>query len=86
MARAGARQYLNWQDAGQHDAEQGGELRVPVPDQEPCPAGGVLKVDNQILGGLLDPGGGRCAPAPEIGIRRLACSMTASIYIRARDK
>lgn len=30
-----------------------------APDQEPCPAAGALKVDNQILDGRRDPGGGR---------------------------
>jgi hypothetical protein len=41
---------------GHHSVEQFGELPVPVPDQKPCPASGILKVYDQIPGGLGHPG------------------------------
>lgn len=37
----------------------GGELPVPVPDQEPRPAARVLKVHDQVLSGLRHPRGSR---------------------------
>jgi hypothetical protein len=54
-------------DAAEHDldtrisqdgVEQFRELAVPIPDQEPGPASGVLKVHDQVPGGLGHPGGG----------------------------
>jgi hypothetical protein len=41
----------------EHGVEQAGELAVPVPDQEPRPAPGVLEIDDQVSRGLGDPGG-----------------------------
>src|SRR5690349_8178473 len=35
--------------------EQGGELAVAVPDQEPRPAAGILQVHDEVPGGLDDP-------------------------------
>jgi hypothetical protein len=37
--------------------EQAGELAVAVPDQEPRPAAGILKIHDQVPRGLGDPGG-----------------------------
>ncbi len=59
--------------------EQAGELPVPVPDQEPCPAAGILQVHHEIPGGLRHPGRRRVGGgAPRTLILRLACSITAS--------
>src|SRR5262249_17497004 len=44
---------------GEDAVEQGGELPVPVPDQESRRAVGVLGVHDEILRGLHHPGRGR---------------------------
>jgi hypothetical protein len=36
----------------EHGVEQAGELAVAVPDQEPRPASGILKVHDEVLRGL----------------------------------
>ena len=36
----------------EHFVEQGGELAVAVPDQEPRPAAGVLEIHDQVPGCL----------------------------------
>ena len=36
--------------------EQGGELAVTVPDQEPRPVSGIFKIHDQVPRGLGDPG------------------------------
>jgi hypothetical protein len=55
-------------NSGEHDLnpriahdllEQFRKLAVPVSDQEPGPAPGVLKVHDQVLGGLRHPGRSR---------------------------
>jgi hypothetical protein len=43
---------------GEDGVEQGGELPVPVPDHEPCPAAGVFEVHGEVLGRLCYPGRG----------------------------
>jgi len=62
------RVHARYPDAGQYEfdprvledgVEQGGERAVAVPDEEPCPAAGVLEVHDEVLRGLCDPGGGR---------------------------
>ena len=71
----------------EYGVEQAGKLAVAVPDQEPRPAAGVLKVHDEVLRGLGHPGKAvGCGVAPRIRIRRLACSMTASTYRRAPVK
>ena len=52
----------------EHGVEQAGELAVAVPDQEPRPAAGILKVHDEVLRGLGDPGGSGmrgCAQDPD---------------------
>ena len=41
-------------DAGvlEHGAEQAGELAVAIPDQEPRPAPGILKIHDEVLRGF----------------------------------
>jgi hypothetical protein len=53
--------------------EQGGELSIAVPDQEPRTAAGILEVHDEILGGLRHPGRGRMGggaqdPDPSAGV------------------
>ena len=52
----------------EHVVEQGGELAVPVPDQEPRPAACILQVHDEVPRGLGDPGGSGmrgCAQDPD---------------------
>ena len=44
--------------AGEHCVEGGGELAVPVTDQEPKLLGAVAEVHQQVAGLLGDPGAG----------------------------
>ena len=44
--------------AGEDGVERGGELAVPVADQEPEPVGSVAEVHEQVAGLLGDPGPG----------------------------
>ena len=44
--------------AGEDGVERGGELAVPVADQEPEPVGAVAEVHQQVAGLLGDPGPG----------------------------
>ena len=49
-------------------SNKGGVLAVAVPDQEPHPAAGVLKIHDEVPGGLGDPGCGGmrgCAEGPD---------------------
>ena len=76
----------------EHVVEQAGELAVAVPDQEPRPAAGILKVHDEVLRGLGDPGGsgmGGCAqdPDPSAGVLddrqySVECSFVAVHRIR----
>src|SRR5262249_17911162 len=68
---------------GQDGIEQPGELPVPVPDQEPRPASGILKIHDQVPGGLGHPRGSRCPFTPSPRIRRKWCSTTVSTNMRA---
>ena len=43
---------------GEDRVERGGELAVPVADQEPEPVGAFAKVHQQVAGLLGDPGPG----------------------------
>jgi hypothetical protein len=63
-----------------------GELRVPVPDQEPCPAVGVFESMTRFFAACATQDAVGCAVAPRIRIRRLPCSITANTYIRAPDR
>jgi hypothetical protein len=66
--------------------EQAGELHVPVPDQEPCPAAGILQVHHEVPDGLRHPGRRRVGGGAQDPVLRLACSITASTCSRAPDK
>ena len=44
--------------AGEDGVERGGELAVPVADQEPEPVGAIAEVHQQVAGLLGDPGAG----------------------------
>ncbi len=66
----------------EHGVEQGGELSVAVPDQEPCPAADVLQIHHQVLRAWATQEAVQWAVAPRMRIRRLVCSMTTSTYIR----
>jgi hypothetical protein len=44
--------------AGEHGVERGGELAVPVADQEPEPVRSLSEVHQQVAGLLGDPGSG----------------------------
>ena|SRR2546421_4285087 len=39
----------------EHGVEQGEELAVAVPDQEPCPAAAILQIHDEVPGSLDDP-------------------------------
>jgi hypothetical protein len=43
---------------GEHGVERGGELAVPVADQEPEPVGAFAEIHEQVAGLLGDPGAG----------------------------
>jgi hypothetical protein len=58
---------------GEDGVDQPGELAVPVADQEPYPAAGVLEVHDEVPGGLRYPPGGRVCggaedPDPAAGV------------------
>ena len=60
-------------DVGEDGVEQGGELSIPVADQEPRGTTRLLEVHDEVPGGLGDPAGGRvCGGAehldPAIGV------------------
>jgi len=63
---------------GRRRTERG--LAVPVPDQEPCPAAGVLEVHDEVLRRCATQAAVGCAVAPTTRIRRVACSITAKTY------
>jgi hypothetical protein len=69
--------------AGEDRVEGGGELAVPVADQEPELIGSVAKVDEQVAGLLGDPGAGGVGGDPgevdaATGLRpRRSCSITS---------
>ena len=44
--------------AGEDGVERGGELAVPVADQEPEPVGAIAEIHEQVAGLLGDPGSG----------------------------
>ena len=50
--------------AGEHGVERGGELAVPVADQESELVGAVIEVHEQVAGLLSDPGSGRVGGDP----------------------
>ena len=50
--------------AREHGVEGGGELAVPVADQESEPVGAVVEVHEQVAGLLGDPGPGRMVSDP----------------------
>jgi len=50
---------------GQHGIEPGGELRVPVPDEEPERAGPLVQVHDEVAGLLGGPRAGRVRGHPE---------------------
>jgi len=50
--------------AGEHSIERGGELAVPVADQEPEPVGAIAEVHQQVAGLLGHPGTGRVGGDP----------------------
>ena len=52
--------------ASEHGVEGGGELAVPVADQEPEPIGAVAEVHQQVAGLLGGPGPGRVAGHPRM--------------------
>ena len=45
-------------DGGEHGVEGGGELGVPIADQEPEATAGVVEVHDQVAGLLGEPGAG----------------------------
>ena len=46
-------------DGGEDGVERGGELGVPISDDEPEAAAGVVEVHEQVAGLLGEPGAGR---------------------------
>jgi hypothetical protein len=62
--------------AGEHRVECGGELAVPVTDQEPKLLGSVTEVYEQVAGLLGDPGPVGWAVIPAMCTRRRPCSIT----------
>jgi hypothetical protein len=38
---------------GEHRIERGGELAIPISQQEPRPIGSIAEVDQQVAGGIL---------------------------------
>ena len=62
-ARTGARMMQNV-GAGEDGVEGGGELAVPVADQEPEPVGAIAEIHQQVAGLLGDPGPGRVCGDP----------------------
>jgi hypothetical protein len=63
--------------ADEHGVEGGGELAVPVADQEPELVGSVAEVDEQVAGLLGGPGaGGAGGDAGEVYAAR-PCSITS---------
>ena len=62
--------------AGEHCVEGGGELAVPVADQEPELLGVVAEVDQQVAGLLGDPAPVGWAVIPARCTRRRPCSIT----------
>jgi len=55
--------------AGDHGVEGGGELAVPVADQEPGLLGAIAEVPQQVAGLLGDPGaGGMSGDSAEVGM------------------
>jgi hypothetical protein len=57
--------------------EHCGELRVAVTNQEPEAASPITQLENQILGLLGDPVGGRVGGDTQDMTRRVECSTTA---------
>ena len=51
-------------DAGEDRVERGGELAVPVADQEPEPVGAIAEIHQQVTGLLGHPGTGRVGDDP----------------------
>jgi hypothetical protein len=62
--------------AGEHGVEGGGELAVPVADQETKPAGVVGEVRQQVAGLLGHPRPSGLAVIPARCTRRVLCSIT----------
>ena len=62
--------------ADEHRVECGGELAVPVADQEPELLGSGAKVDEQVAGLLGDPGSTGVGGDPGKVDARVACSIT----------
>jgi hypothetical protein len=53
--------------AGEHGIENGGELAVAIPDEEPEPSRAVAEVHQEVAGLLGDPGSGRvCGDAQQV--------------------
>ena len=72
---------------GGDGAGQAGELPVPVCDQEPCPAAGIVQVHHEVPGGLRCPGrrrvgGGAQDPDSAAGV----LSVTESTCSRTPDR
>ena len=73
-ARIGVRM-IRMSAPDQHSVERGGELAVPVADQEPEPVGSVAEIHEEVAGLLGDPGPGRMGGDPGEVHAATACSI-----------
>jgi hypothetical protein len=61
---------------GEDRVERGGELTIPVTDQEPEPIGSITEIHQQVAGLLGDPGPVGWAVIPAMCTRRRPRSIT----------
>jgi hypothetical protein len=62
--------------ASEDGVEGGGELAIPIADQEPEPLGPVAQVHQQVAGLLGDPGAGGMGGNSAMCTWRRPCSIT----------
>jgi hypothetical protein len=65
-------------DRGEHRVERGGELGVPIADEEPEAAAGVVEVHEQVAGVLGEPGAGGVGGDPEDVI---SCERAGGVHV-----